>query len=73
MDRILRPGGAVIVQDRADIVLRVKKDADRLQWHSRVVDTEKGFKAIGYPTARDSELHAGVPTYMTSGPIYWSH
>lgn len=42
MDRILRPGGAVIVRDRADVVLRVKKDADRLRWHSRVVDTENG-------------------------------
>jgi hypothetical protein len=38
----------------------------------RITFTEEGFKAIGYRTARDSELHAGVPTYMTSGPIYWS-
>lgn len=42
MDRILRPGGAVIVRDIADVVLKVKKDADRLQWHSRIVDTENG-------------------------------
>jgi hypothetical protein len=40
MDRILRPGGAVIVRDRADLVLKVKKDADRLGWRSRTVDTE---------------------------------
>ena len=42
MDRILRPGGAAIVRDRADVVLKVKKDADLLQWHSRIVDTENG-------------------------------
>ncbi|XP_021310879.1 probable methyltransferase PMT19 isoform X2 [Sorghum bicolor] len=42
MDRVLRPGGAVIVRDRADVVLKVKKDADRLKWSSRVVDTENG-------------------------------
>ncbi|CAO1942659.1 unnamed protein product, partial [Urochloa humidicola] len=42
MDRILRPGGAAIVRDRADVVLKVKKDADRLRWHSRIVDTENG-------------------------------
>ncbi|PUZ53474.1 hypothetical protein GQ55_5G054600 [Panicum hallii var. hallii] len=42
MDRILRPGGAAIVRDRANVILKVKKDADRLQWHSRIVDTENG-------------------------------
>lgn len=42
MDRILRPGGTAIVRDKADVVLKVKKDADRLQWHSRIVDTENG-------------------------------
>ncbi|KAF8755832.1 hypothetical protein HU200_011305 [Digitaria exilis] len=42
MDRILRPGGAAIVRDRADVVLKVKKDADRLRWQSQIVDTENG-------------------------------
>ncbi|KAL6614003.1 hypothetical protein ACP70R_036273 [Stipagrostis hirtigluma subsp. patula] len=42
MDRVLRPGGAVIVRDRTDVVMKVKKDADRLRWHSRIVDTENG-------------------------------
>ncbi|TVU36161.1 hypothetical protein EJB05_18080, partial [Eragrostis curvula] len=42
IDRILRPGGAVIVRDRADIVLKVKKDADRLGWRSQTVSTENG-------------------------------
>lgn len=40
MDRILRPGGAAIIRDAADVVLKVKEAADRLQWRSRVVDTE---------------------------------
>lgn len=40
MDRILRPQGAVIVRDRADVILKVKKDADRLGWHSQTADTE---------------------------------
>ncbi|CAL4946117.1 unnamed protein product [Urochloa decumbens] len=42
MDRILRPGGAAIVRDKADVVQKVKKDADRLRWHSQIVDTENG-------------------------------
>ncbi|GJM92185.1 hypothetical protein PR202_ga08625 [Eleusine coracana subsp. coracana] len=42
MDRILRPGGAAIVRDRGDVVLKVKKDADRLGWRSQTVDTENG-------------------------------
>ncbi|VAH66866.1 unnamed protein product [Triticum turgidum subsp. durum] len=40
MDRILRPGGAAIIRDAADVVLKVKEAADRLQWRSRVVNTE---------------------------------
>jgi hypothetical protein len=42
MDRILRPGGAAIVRDTANVVLKVKKAADRLRWRSWVVDTENG-------------------------------
>ncbi|KAM0926049.1 hypothetical protein ACQ4PT_003886 [Festuca glaucescens] len=42
MDRILRPGGAAIIRDAADVVLKVKEAADRLQWRSRVVDAEDG-------------------------------
>ncbi|CAM0884144.1 unnamed protein product [Alopecurus aequalis] len=40
MDRILRPGGAVVIRDTTDVVLKVKAAADRLQWRSRVVETE---------------------------------
>jgi hypothetical protein len=40
MDRILRPGGAAIIRDAADVVLKVKEAADRLQWRSWVLDAE---------------------------------
>lgn len=40
MDRILRPGGAAIIRDAANVVLEVKEAADRLQWRSLVVDAE---------------------------------
>lgn len=42
MDRILRPGGAAIIRDADNVVLKVKEAADRLQWRSWVVDTEDG-------------------------------
>ncbi|KAJ0977021.1 hypothetical protein J5N97_012495 [Dioscorea zingiberensis] len=42
MDRILRPEGAVIIRDHVDVVGKVKKEADRLKWQSRVVHNEKG-------------------------------
>ena len=42
MDRILRPGGAVIIRDTVDVVLKVRVAADQLQWRSKVVDTEDG-------------------------------
>jgi hypothetical protein len=42
MDRILRPGGAAIIRDAPDVVHKVKDAADRLHWHSEIVDTENG-------------------------------
>ncbi|XP_052141524.1 probable methyltransferase PMT19 [Oryza glaberrima] len=42
MDRILRPGGAAIIRDVPDVVHKVKDAADRLHWHSEIVDTENG-------------------------------
>ncbi|ONK72443.1 uncharacterized protein A4U43_C04F19480 [Asparagus officinalis] len=42
MDRILRPDGAVIIRDHVDVVAKVKREADRLQWNSRIVHTEMG-------------------------------
>lgn len=42
MDRILRPGGAAIIRDAPDVVHKVKDAADRLHWHSEIVDIENG-------------------------------
>lgn len=42
MDRILRPDGAVIIRDHVDVVVKVKREADRLHWNSRIVQSEKG-------------------------------
>ncbi|KAG8078759.1 hypothetical protein GUJ93_ZPchr0007g4606 [Zizania palustris] len=42
MDRILRPGGAAIIRDTSDVIHKVKGAADRLKWHSQIVDTENG-------------------------------
>ncbi|KAJ6835653.1 uncharacterized protein M6B38_331575 [Iris pallida] len=42
MDRILRPEGVVIIRDHVDIVVKVKSEADRLQWQSRIVHSEMG-------------------------------
>lgn len=42
MDRILRPGGAAVIRDAADVVLKVKAAADQLQWRSWVVETDDG-------------------------------
>ncbi|KAK1318506.1 putative methyltransferase PMT18 [Acorus calamus] len=42
MDRILRPEGAVIIRDHVDVVVKVKRAADRLNWQSRIVQNEHG-------------------------------
>lgn len=42
MDRILRPEGALIIRDHVDIITVLKRESDRLKWHSRIVHTEKG-------------------------------
>jgi len=42
MDRILRPDGAVIIRDHVDVVVKVKRAADRLHWNGRIVHSEMG-------------------------------
>ncbi|KAK1295108.1 putative methyltransferase PMT18 [Acorus calamus] len=42
MDRILCPEGAVIIRDHIDVIVKVKKAADRLNWQSRIVQNEHG-------------------------------
>ncbi|GMH00548.1 hypothetical protein Nepgr_002387 [Nepenthes gracilis] len=42
MDRILRPEGCVIFVDDVDVLVRVKKNTDGMQWDSRLFDHENG-------------------------------
>ncbi|KAL3645275.1 hypothetical protein CASFOL_010455 [Castilleja foliolosa] len=59
MDRILRPEGSLIIRDDVDILVRVKKIADALNWDSRIVDHEDG------PLEREKLLF-GVKLYWTA-------
>ncbi|XP_028762442.1 probable methyltransferase PMT14 [Neltuma alba] len=42
MDRILRPEGAVIVRDQADVVNKVRKNVRGMRWEAKMVDHEDG-------------------------------
>ena len=42
MDRILRPKGSVIIRDDIDVLTKVKKVTDGMQWEGRIGDPEKG-------------------------------
>ncbi|KAA8529597.1 hypothetical protein F0562_034303 [Nyssa sinensis] len=42
MDRILRPEGSVIIRDDVDILVKVKRIVDGLNWDSQIVDHEDG-------------------------------
>lgn len=42
MDRILRPGGAVIIRDSVDALVKVKKITDRMRWQSQLAHNERG-------------------------------
>ncbi|KAK6936411.1 putative S-adenosyl-L-methionine-dependent methyltransferase [Dillenia turbinata] len=42
MDRILRPEGSVIFRDDVDVVVKIKKIIDGLNWDSQIVDHEDG-------------------------------
>jgi len=42
MDRILRPEGSVIFRDDVDVLVKVKRITDALQWDSQIVDHEDG-------------------------------
>ncbi|KAK6155756.1 hypothetical protein DH2020_010004 [Rehmannia glutinosa] len=59
MDRILRPEGSLIIRDDVDILVKVKKIADALNWDSRIVDHEDG------PLEREKLLFA-VKLYWTA-------
>ena len=59
MDRILRPEGSVIFRDDVDILVKIKKIADGLNWDSQIVDHEDG------PLNREKLLFA-VKVYWTA-------
>ncbi|KAK6132131.1 hypothetical protein DH2020_034122 [Rehmannia glutinosa] len=59
MDRILRPEGSLIIRGDVDILVKVKKIADALNWDSRIVDHEDG------PLEREKLLFA-VKLYWTA-------
>ena len=59
MDRILRPEGSVILRDDVDILVKIKKITDALQWDSQIVDHEDG------PLQRQKLLFA-VKSYWTA-------
>lgn len=59
MDRIVRPEGSVIIRDDVDVLIKVKRITDGLQWESRIVDHEDG------PLQREKLLFA-VKTYWTA-------
>ncbi|KAI9162104.1 hypothetical protein LWI28_023904 [Acer negundo] len=59
MDRILRPEGSVIIRDDVDVVVKMKKIIDAMNWDSRIVDHEDG------PHVREKLLFA-VKIYWTA-------
>ncbi|CAA2985822.1 probable methyltransferase PMT15 [Olea europaea subsp. europaea] len=59
MDRILRPEGSLIIRDDVDILVKVKRIADGLNWDSQIVDHENG------PLEREKLLFA-VKLYWTA-------
>ncbi|KAK3220784.1 hypothetical protein Dsin_014754 [Dipteronia sinensis] len=59
MDRILRPEGSVIIRDDVDVVVKMKKIIDAMNWDSRIVDHEDG------PHVREKLLFA-VKLYWTA-------
>lgn len=61
MDRVLRPEGGVIIRDDVDVLLKVKRIADGLNWESRIVDHEDG------PLEREKLLFA-LKSYWTAPP-----
>lgn len=68
MDRILRPEGSVIIRDDVEMLLKVKRVTDRMDWESRIVDHEDGplqrekllFAVKKYWTAQDESHHQQI-------------
>lgn len=59
MDRILRPEGSVIFRDDVDVLVKIKRITDEMEWESKIVDHEDG------PLEREKLLFA-VKKYWTA-------
>lgn len=55
----MRPEGGLIIRDDVDVLLKVKRIADAMNWDSRIVDHEDG------PLEREKLLFA-VKLYWTA-------
>ncbi|KAJ8752827.1 hypothetical protein K2173_008562 [Erythroxylum novogranatense] len=42
MDRVLRPEGSVIIRDDVDLLVKIKRITDGLNWDSQIIDHEDG-------------------------------
>ncbi|XP_014494795.1 probable methyltransferase PMT2 isoform X1 [Vigna radiata var. radiata] len=60
MDRILRPEGAVIFRDQADVLVKVKRIVKGMRWNTKMVDHEDG------PMVSEKMLFA-VKQYWVAG------
>lgn len=59
MDRILRPEGSVIIRDDVDVLVKLKRMIDGMNYDSQIVDHEDG------PLVRQKLLFA-VKSYWTA-------
>lgn len=59
MDRVLRPEGSFILRDDVDVLVKVKRIIDSMNYDSQIVDHEDG------PLVREKLLFA-VKSYWTA-------
>lgn len=61
MDRILRPGGAVIFCDEVEVLIKVYKIVSRMRWDTKMVDHEDG------PLVPEKNLVAAKQYWVVGG------
>lgn len=57
MDRILRPGGWVLVRESNEMAYRVQALAQSIRWKTRILETESG------PFGKDKLLSCQKPSW----------
>lgn len=62
MDRILRPEGGIIFRDDVDVLAKIKKALDGMQYDSRITDHENG------PLEREKILLAAKQYWTSPAP-----